>query len=307
MKTLFDSVRTSNPNGTIILDGGDLIQGGAIAALSEGSALPNIINAMGYDFLIPGNWEVVYGKKTMIDVLGAYDAPVISANIYDSETGVSISPPYLVQEVHGIKIRFISYDDPDIPVRQSPKFSEGLRFDPIEKNLSALINKLKFEEQVDKLFLVTHLGISKQVHLANDSTLKLVDYILGNDTHERIRKPLEQKYAKVTEPGAFGSFVGKLGFIVKDGKIITENYELMENHQKIYKKNKKFQAIIDKESLPYRDEVDEILGYTKTPLYRYFIIENPMDNFITDAARWKTGVDISLSNGFRFSPPLNTP
>ena len=48
-----------------------------------------------------------------------------------------------------------------------------------------------------------------------------------------------------------------------------------------------------------------LLGYTTTPLYRYFVVENPMDNFITDAAFWKNDVDIALSNGFRFSPPIN--
>ena len=37
MKTLFNEERSLNPN-TIILDGGDIIQGSAIAALSEGSA-----------------------------------------------------------------------------------------------------------------------------------------------------------------------------------------------------------------------------------------------------------------------------
>src|SRR5690606_6257339 len=60
MRSLFDSVKTENPNGTLILDGGDLIQGGAVAALSEGRAFPGIVRQMGYDFLIPGNWEVVY-------------------------------------------------------------------------------------------------------------------------------------------------------------------------------------------------------------------------------------------------------
>src|SRR5690606_20931718 len=52
------------------------------------------------------------------------------------------------------------------------------------------------------------------------------------------------------------------------------------------------------------EEINEILAYTSTPLYRYFVVENPMDNMITDAARWKSGADISISNGFRFSPPL---
>src|SRR5690554_4798126 len=73
MKTLFNTERAKNPEGTIILDGGDIIQGGAVAALSEGSAFSGIVKAMEYDFLIPGNWEVVYGKEKMINVLKGYE------------------------------------------------------------------------------------------------------------------------------------------------------------------------------------------------------------------------------------------
>jgi len=39
-------------------------------------------------------------------------------------------------------------------------------------------------------------------------------------------------------------------------------------------------------------------------LVRYYILETPMDNMITDAIMWKVKPDIALSNGFRFCPPL---
>ena len=305
MKTLFNVERAKNPEGTIILDGGDLIQGGAVAALSEGAAFSSVVKAMGYDFLIPGNWEVVYGKEKMINVLKAYDTPVIAANMYDSETEEYIFPPYFIKDVKGVKLGFISYNDPDIPVRQNPSFSKGIRFDQVHDNLSVLVNKLKDEEKVDVLFLVTHIGISKQFDLANDSTLSKVDYILGNDTHERVREPLQGKFSRVTEPGAFASFVGKLQLVIKDGKIVHEGYELMEVDPEVYAPDETVAKVIEKETAPYKEKISRILGYTTTPMYRYFVVENPMDNFITDAARWKTGADISISNGFRFSPPLN--
>src|SRR5690554_4655699 len=304
IRSLFDSVKTENPDGTLILDEGDLIQGGAVAALSEGGAFPAIVNQMGYDFLIPGNWEVVYGMNTMMDVLNAYDAPVIAANMFDEKTGETLFPPYFIKEIHGVRLGFISYNDPEIPVRQNPSFSKGMRFEQVHHNLEDLISELKDEQDVDVLFLVTHIGLSKQKHLADDPILERVDYILGNDTHERIREPLQGKYAKVTEPGAFGSFVGRLDLIVKDGKVIEERYELMEVDPNKYAPNKDVERIIAEATAPYSDEVNEVLGYSSTPLYRYFVVENPMDNMITDASRWKTGADISISNGFRFSPPL---
>jgi sulfur-oxidizing protein SoxB len=44
------------------------------------------------------------------------------------------------------------------------------------------------------------------------------------------------------------------------------------------------------------------------PLYRYFVIENPMDTLILNALDWKLQeVDVVLSNGFRFCPPRTTP
>ncbi len=304
VKTLFDQERAKNPGRTIVLDGGDLIQGSAVAALSKGAAFGPIVKAMNYDFLIPGNWEVVYGKQQMVDVLKSYETPVITANMYDDETGKELFPQYYIKEIDGVKLGFISYNDPDIPVRQNPSFSKGIRFDQIDENLEALINELKDNQKVDVLFLVTHIGISKQYDLANNPTVQKVDYLLGNDTHERIREPLDGEFAKVTEPGAFASFVGKLTLTMEDGKIKSESYDLMEVDPQVYEPNAEVAAVIEEELAPYKEEVNRVLGYTTTPMYRYFVVENPMDNFITDAARWKTGVDISLSNGFRFSPPI---
>lgn len=304
IKTLFDDVKSENQDATIVLDGGDLIQGSAVAALSEGQIFPDIVNKMGYDFLIPGNWEVVYGKSKMLSALKKYEPQVIAANMYDEAGENLLFPPYFIKEVGDTKLGFIAYNDPEIPVRQNPSFSKGIGFKSIESNLSALISELKTEQNVDILFLVTHIGIAKQVHLADQDILKDIDYVLGNDTHERIRKPLQRKFAKVTEPGAFGSFVGRLDLEVKDGKIVNETYDLMEVDPEKYPADPEVQKSIDSALQPYKSKTDQILGYTNTPLYRYFVVENPMDNMITDAARWKMNTDISLSNGFRFSPPL---
>ena len=215
-----------------------------------------------------------------------------------------IFPQYFIKEVGNTKLGFLSYNDPEVPIRQNPTFSEGLDFDPILENLEQLVNELKDEKGVDILFLVTHIGISKQFDLANNPALGRIDYVFGNDTHERIRKPLQANHARVTEPGAFASFVGKMVLEVQNGTILKEDYELLEVDPLKYKKDSLVAAVIEEAIAPYEEEIEQVLGYTKTPLYRYFVVENPMDNFITDASMWKNDVDIALSNGFRFSPPI---
>ena len=304
IQTLFKQVKKENPEGTVIVDGGDLIQGSAIAALTEGKAFGSVIKAMDYDFLIPGNWEVVYGPEKMKSVLQSFEKPLICANIYEQKTSKMLYPPYFIKEVKGVKLGFISYNDPEVPIRQNPSFSKGLVFTQVEDNIKSLIKELKEDQKVDVLFLVTHIGISKQIFLADQEYIKGVDFILGNDTHERIRVPIKRKYAQVLEPGAFGSFVGRLDLQIQDGKIIEQKYNLLDVDPEIFPADPEIKKIVNEQLDPYRIKIDRVLGYTSKPLYRYLVVENPMDNFITDAVKWKTGADIAISNGFRFSTPI---
>lgn len=302
IKSLVDSVRAENP--TVLVDGGDMIQGSGASVLSKGEIFPPLVREMDYDVMIPGNWGVVYGKERMMNIMNDYEANVLAANIYHEGTNDLVFKPYWTKEVNGVKLGFIGYDDPDVPTRQNPEFSEGLKFTKLDQNLPKLVDELRNEKDVDVLFVLTHMGISKQTHLANDPMAKGVDYILGNDTHERVRELLEGKYAKVAEPGAFGSFVGRLDLKIADGQLVGHDYDLMEVDPNKYPSNEAMATKIEKVKAPYEDKLNRVLGYTKKPLYRYLIVQNPMDNMITDAAKWKTGVDVALSNGFRFSPPL---
>lgn len=304
IKTLFDREEQKNPNRTIIVDGGDLIQGSGYAALSQGKVMPDVVKNMGYDVIIPGNWEVVYGKDIMMDLMKGYDTEVIVQNMFHDEDEEPLFPAYWIKEIEGIRIGFIGINDPDVPVRQNPIFSEGIAFSGLDDNLKKLVDDVKVNENVDVLFLITHLGIFKQVELANSPISENADYVLGNDTHERVRELIQGKYAKVSEPGAFGSFVGKLTLHFVDGKLVGDEYELIDVDPEIYPADEKIQAIVDREKAPYKEYLETIVGYTSTPLYRYLTVENSMDNMITDAARWKTGADISISNGFRFGNPI---
>src|SRR5690554_2220831 len=209
IKTLFDEERKKNPGKTIIVDGGDLIQGSGYVAHSKGEVMVDVIKNMGYYVLIPGNWEVIYGKDVMLDIYERFETPTIVQNMFHEQTNENLYPSYLVKEINGIRLGFVGINDPDVPIRQNPIFSEGISFTEVDDSVKTLIDKIKVEEKIDVMFLITHIGIYKQVELANSEISENVDYILGNDTHERVREMIQGKYAKVTEPGAFGSFVGR--------------------------------------------------------------------------------------------------
>jgi S-sulfosulfanyl-L-cysteine sulfohydrolase len=310
LKTMIDLLRAKYPQN-ILYDGGDYFHGHGVASLSEGEALIPLMNAFNYDLILPGNWEVVYKKKKMLFDMGHATAAKICANMWhktnDADNGLLIYPPYWIKYIAGAKVGFIGYTDHLVPKRQSPAYSEGIGFTHATDNVAKYIQYLKEVEGCGIIFVVTHMGLAQQVGLANDPRVEGADFILGADTHERVRVPIQGKYTKVVECGAFGSFLGRLSIKVKDGKIATYEYELMDVDPILYPADKNTLALVEQAAAPYQNEMSKVIGYSSTPLVRYFVLETPMDNLITDAVMWKFKPDIALSNGFRFCQPLAVP
>src|SRR5687768_9172124 len=179
LATLFRKIRKKNPE-TFIIDTGDMFQGSQLSVATTGKALQPILNAMGYNLYLPGNWEVVYYKEAMQKLLGGLNAPKICANMYhdagDGKKGELIFPPYHTWSAGGIKIGFVGYTDPLVPVRQSPAYSKGIIYTKPEENLQQYVSVLKDQEQCDFIILLSHLGLSQQIALANNEVCKGVDY-----------------------------------------------------------------------------------------------------------------------------------
>lgn len=308
LKTMLNTLRRQNPANTILLDGGDCFQGSAVASLTEGRALMPLINNIGYDLILPGNWEVAYGKENMQRDLGGYDAVKICANMYhataDVKNGSLMFLPYWIKKFGDIKIGFIGYNDPMVPRRQSPAFSAGIKFSRPEENVAQYIHHLKQYEGCAMVFLVTHLGLAQQLDLANQSYIEGASFVLGADTHERIRQPIQGKYAQVTEPGAFGSFVSKLDVVVENGVLKDAQYQLLDVDSARYRPDAEMTRLVEAAYAPHKDKLKTVIGISKVPLMRYYVLETPMDNMITDAMMWRFQPDIAVSNGFRFCPPL---
>lgn len=309
LATALDVLKKENPENTITLDTGDMFQGSMLAVKTTGQAFVPLLNALNYDMYLPGNWEVVYYKKNMQKLLGGLLAPKICTNMYhdlgDGKKGELIFQPYQIVNRLGVKIGFLGYTDPLVPLRQSPLYSKGIIYTKPEENLKEYVSILKEQEQCDYIILLSHLGLSQQIALGNNPDCKGVDYIFGADTHERVRKPIQAEYTKIVEPGAFGSFVGRLDLTVENGKITGDNYELIEVNPQKYPAKKEIVALIDEIEEPYKAEINKVLGYSTVPLYRNFVVENTIDTMIVDALKWKVNAEIVLSNGFRFCPPKN--
>jgi 2',3'-cyclic-nucleotide 2'-phosphodiesterase (5'-nucleotidase family) len=298
--TAIRQIRDERPGGVLFLDAGDTIQGSAAAAWTEGRAVIPAMNALGLDLALPGNWEVVYGKAAMLARAEESRHPWIAANVRDAATGERVFAPYLVREIDGVKVAVIGFTDPDVPERQPPTYSRGLRFEPADV-LPALVEEVRSTERPDLVVLLTHVGLPKAVALAE--RLEGVDVILSGDTHERTYRPIVRGDTWVVEPGGFGSFLGRLDVTVAGGKVVDRRWELIELRADRFAEAPDVKAIVAETLAPLRDRLDRVVGASREPLVRYDVVETNLDAMLSDALREASGAEVALSNGFRFAAP----
>lgn len=182
------SIRNERPGKVLFMDAGDIIQGSGAAALTEGHCLCKPYNQLGLDLAAPGNWSIVYGKEILGRRCNQFKFPYVAVNVNHADTGRLVFPPAFVVERGGVRVGIIGYTDPDIPERQPPSYSKGLKFQNADEVLPPMIERLRKERQVDLVVLLTHISLGKSVALAE--RLAGVDVIFSGDTHERIHEPI---------------------------------------------------------------------------------------------------------------------
>src|SRR4030095_8590706 len=81
-----------------------------------------------------------------------------------------------------------------------------------------------------------------------------VDYVLGADTHERIRDPLRGRDARVTGPGAFASCDVTRDLMVEGGRITEHAYPLLDVDPNQYPEDGAMKTLVAAARAPYRQD-----------------------------------------------------
>ncbi|MBC7395836.1 MAG: 5'-nucleotidase C-terminal domain-containing protein [Bdellovibrionales bacterium] len=301
IKTALDQLRASAPGAVFTADGGDTFQGSAVAAWTKGEAVIAPINALGFDVGIPGNWEVVYGPEAFRKLLNEVSYKVVCYNFEDTVSKQRIFPPAIILEKEGVKVAFVGVTDPTTTTRQPPNQVKGLDSTHME-GLQKFVLDLKAKQHPDLVVLIDHTGLAPSVQIAHD--IPEFDIILSGHSHERTYHEIKVGNTIVVEPGSMGSFIGKLDVTVEGGKVTEHQFELVKVEESQYAENAEVKKLVETAERPFRKRLDKVVGFTRTPLLRYDVLEGSMDNLVADAVRAKAHTDMGYTNGFRFSPPI---
>lgn len=292
--------RAASPGGALLVNVGDTLHGSAVAEWTQGAAVVPVVNALGIDVFVPGNWDFAYGPRVLRARMGELDHPVTAVNLADAATGRRLFAPSVVKTVNGVRVGVVGVTSVIVDKSMAPDFSKGLRF-TFKEGVQEEVDRLR-REGVEVVLLATELGLAQEVRLARE--IKNVDLILGGHTHERTEKPVLEGGTPVVESGSEGSFLTKLVFRVRDGKVAGYEHSLLEVTPERYEADAEVARLVARAREPFLDRLERVVGRTESDLYRKGVLESNMDNLIADALREASGADIALSNGFRFSYPV---
>ncbi|TWT16524.1 5'-nucleotidase C-terminal domain-containing protein [Streptococcus sp. sy010] len=153
---------------TLLLDGGDALQGMPITNSTQGEEMVALMNQIGYDAMTVGNHEFDFGLDQLKRFKELLTFPIISANIYVD--GVRLMQPYTIvdkdETVAGDEFVVIALTTPEATTKTHPRNIPGVTFtEPIaevEKVIAEVEARAQAEGKEYKNYVVlSHLGIDQ--------------------------------------------------------------------------------------------------------------------------------------------------
>jgi S-sulfosulfanyl-L-cysteine sulfohydrolase len=297
--TIFNQIREENPK-TLAFDCGDTIHGTYAAVKTRGENLIPILNYLRFDAMT-AHWEFAYGPNNFKKLTKKLNYPVLAINCYQECNNKLFFKPWIIKEVANIRIGIIGIAATIVDKVMPPSFSEGIYFTLGNEELPGYIEKLRKEEKVDLIVVISHLGFPQEMKLAGE--VEGIDILLSAHTHNRLYEPAMVNNTILIQSGCHGSFIGRLDLDVSGGKVTNYQYELINVSEDI-KPDSVVQNMVKNILDPYEDKLSEVVGYTGTGLNRNTVLESTMDNFLLKGLLSETDAQIAFSNGWRYGAPV---
>ena len=244
-------MRRENPGAVLAFDGGDTIHGTYPVVQTQGQALLPILESLRFDAMT-AHWEFAYGPQRFKEVVDQLPYPMLAINCYDKATGDLAFEPYTVLESGGLRVGVIGIAATIVDKVMPASFSEGIYFTLGNEELPRYIDRLRQEEKVDLIVVLSHLGFPQEIKLARE--VAGIDVLLSAHTHNRLYRPALVNDTIVIQSGCHGSFLGRLDLEIGTGGLVDFRHRLITVEEDI-KPDLEVQALVDEALAPHRQEL----------------------------------------------------
>ena len=300
---VIERLRAERPGRTLLLDAGDTWHGAGLSVFDRGVTMVKIMNTIGYDVMAPGNWEFIYDKDHLLDLIDMAQFPVVAYNVTDLEWDDPAFTQYVIKEVGGLKVAVIGVAYPWTALTSSILGSAGdWKFGLREEEARDLIAEIRAEEDPDLVVVVSHGGFGMDQKFAR--RVDGIDVLLSGHTHDEIHDPVVWNDTIVYQGGAHGKFVTRLDVQVEGKRVVGYSYDLVMVRPSEVEPNPEVQRLVDEAYRPHEARLSEVVGANHALIFRRDFWQSPMGALLTDALRAITGAEISFFPAWRYGATL---
>jgi 5'-nucleotidase/UDP-sugar diphosphatase len=194
-------VRETSEN-VLLLDGGNTLFGDRLAQETQGQAIVETMNLLGYDAMVLGDMDFSLGLDVLRQRMKEVEFPVLSANVVMADTEQLFATPYVIKEIEDHKVALIGLTN-----QEATNAAGGgiVVLDPLEtlKEIVAQVNK-----EADVIIVLSHLGVEVNTQLANQ--VGDIDLIIGGGSSDSLNPPLwnEANRTVIAQAGYQGQWIG---------------------------------------------------------------------------------------------------
>lgn len=228
---LRDSLRNEGI-ATLLVSGGDFIQGGVYGAISKGQYCIDAVNASQYDVINLGNHEFDYGGERMMTLMNQLTADVLCANLYDAANR-RMFRSYIIKEIGGVKVAFVGVLTPLAAREEYYAFEDeqgnviySLCRDSLVQVIQRNIDEVRAQNP-DFVIAMLHIGDKESPTSAGlIAQLTGVDVVLDGHSHtiheSEYIKDADNHDVLLTQTGTKFQKIGKLTLTVQgDNRVAT--------------------------------------------------------------------------------------
>jgi 2',3'-cyclic-nucleotide 2'-phosphodiesterase (5'-nucleotidase family) len=280
----------------IVACSGDMFSGNPVVDNypKKGYPMIDVMNKVGFDISVFGNHEFDYGEANLKNRVEQADFDWVCANIDMGSTGIPEPSEYKTLDIDNLKVTFLGLVETGgkanatIPSTHPLKV-QNFTFERPE-NIVSQYSDIKEQENSDLYIVLSHLGHNSYSGALGDfqlaSQFPYFDLIIGGHSHHKIDTIINN--IPVFQAGAYLNYLGKIELLVKDKKINSINFTLIDLNTYTEYDSELKKVIDDYNNLPY---LSEVIGFS----HIYHDISR-VGCFYTDALKGIMNVDVSFQN-----------
>ena len=297
--SMIKKLKAESPGKNLLFDAGDTWHGGGITFFDKGVAMVKIMNAVGYDAMVPGNWEFFYRNDHFLDLIDLANFPVIAYNLADKEWEEPALDQYIIRKVGQLKIAIVGYTYPWTALTSAiTGAAKWYKFGIKEDEARDLLAEIRKNEDPDLVVFISHGGFGLDQKYAK--RVDGIDVLLSGHTHDEVLDPVVWNDTLVFQGGAHGKYVVSLDLEIKDKKIVDFEYRLNKVMQNRIDPDPEVSKLIEEAYLPYEAELSKIIGKSEVLMHRRDFWQSTVGNLITDAMREIQKTDVAFFPAWRF-------